>query len=116
MLVYCCKVMLSYRCICRLSAKSQLIITTEFDSVTQEVLEVLCYSHSVLLFRLVEDYLPSGTHYASSAQIIVETELVSKSNVVSEREFGKLDRLLREKLNASALIFKQLFCSPATKL
>lgn len=52
---------------------NHLITPTEFDHVTQEVLEVLCHSFSALLSRLVEDHLPGGTHYAPNAQLTVET-------------------------------------------
>ncbi|XP_065893139.1 uncharacterized protein [Dysidea avara] len=94
---------------------NQLITPTEFDYVTQEVLEVLCHSFSALLSRLVEDHLPGGTHYAPSAQLTVETVSVSKSNVVSERDFGKLDRLLREKPNATTLSLEAMVLFSSNK-
>ena len=67
------------------------------------MLEILCHAFSALLSRLVEDHLPGGIHYDSNAQLTVETNSVPKTNVVSERDFAKLDRLLREKLNATTL-------------
>ena len=72
---------------------NHLIIPTEYDSTTQEVLEVLCHAFSALLSRLIQDHLPGGVHYAPSTQLTVETTSVPKTNVVSERDFGKLDRL-----------------------
>ena len=38
-----------------------------------------------------------------SDQLLVETRSVPNSNVISERDFAKLDRLLREKPNATTL-------------
>ena len=69
----------------------------------QELLEILCNAFSALLCRLVQDHLPDGVHCNPSAELISETKSVSKTNVVSERDFGKLDRLLREKPNATTL-------------
>jgi len=46
-----------------------------------------------------------GAHHAPSAQHTVET--LSKSNVVSGRDFAKLDQLLREKPNSTTLPLRQ---------
>ena len=73
-----------------------LITPTEHDATTQEVLEVLCHAFSMLLSQLAQDHLPSGTHYNPSAHLINKTKSVLKTNAVSERDFGKLDCLLRE--------------------
>jgi len=80
-----------------------LITPTKHDSTIQEMLEILCHAFSALLSRLVEDHLPGGIHCDSNAQLTVETNSVPKTNVVSERDFAKLDRLLREKPNATTL-------------
>jgi len=80
-----------------------LIAPTKYDATTQEVLEILCHAFSALLSRLVQDHLPGGAHYNPSAQLTNETKSVSKTNAVSEWDFGKLDRLLHEKPNASTL-------------
>ena len=81
----------------------RLIASTDHDATAQELLEVLCNAFSALLSRLVQDHLPGGAHCNPSAELINETKSVSKTNVVSERDFGKLDRLLREKPNATTL-------------
>ena len=67
------------------------------------MLQVLCSAFSALLSRLVQDHLPGGAYCNPSAELTHETKSVSKTNVVSERDFGKLDRLLREKPNATTL-------------
>jgi len=57
-------------------------------------------------------YLPGGAHRVPSTQRTVETLSVSKSNVVSERDFAKLDRLLCEKPNSTTLSLKAMICFP----
>lgn len=68
-----------------------------------------------LLSRLVQDHLPGGAHYNPSAQLTNETKSVSKTNAVSERDFGKLDRLLREKPNASTLSLEAIVLFSSNK-
>ena len=80
-----------------------MIACTDHDANAQELLEILCNAFSALLSRLVQDHLPGGAHCNPSAKLINETKSASKANVVSERDFGKLDRLLREKPNATTM-------------
>ena len=80
-----------------------LITPTDSDLVTQEILQIVFHAFSSLLFRLVSDHLPGGVLDKASLLIKSETQSVPKTNVVSERDFAKLDRLLREKPNASTL-------------
>ena len=94
------------RIVCRLTKDEiwyRLIASTDHDATAQELLEVLCNAFSALLSRLVQDHLPGGAHCNPSAELINKTKSVSKTNVVSERDFGKLDRLLHEKPNATTL-------------
>ena len=56
-----------------------------------------------MVSHLVEDQLPGGKYHNPSAGLIAETKSVSTTNVISERDFGKLHRFLREKPNASTL-------------
>jgi hypothetical protein len=58
---------------------------------------------SSLLEHLVGDHLPGGCFDATNEKLIEETRSVPKTNTVSERDFAQLDRLLREKPNASVL-------------
>ena len=80
-----------------------LIALSESDSITQEILQIIFHAFSALLTRLLSDHLPGGVHDNPCAQLQSETRSVPKTNVVSERDFGQLDRLLREKPNASTL-------------
>ena len=58
------------------------------------------YSLAVLVSGLLEDHLPSGVLDNPNEQLVEETKSVPNYNTISERDFAKLDRLLREKPNA----------------
>ena len=73
------------------------------DATTQEILEILFSAFSSLISRLVEDHLLDGKYHNLSAKLIAETKSVPTTNVISERDFAKLDRFLREIPNASTL-------------
>ena len=80
-----------------------LTASSEYDVIAQELLQTLFSSFSVLLSRLLHDHLPGGELDNPSHQLQEETKSVPKTNTVSERDFAKLDRLLREKPNATTL-------------
>ena len=65
---------------------------TEYDSTTEEILEILRHAFSALHSQLVQEHLPD-----------VGTAVLNSANVISEKRLGKLDRLLREKPHASLL-------------
>ena len=81
----------------------RLIACADHDATAQGLLEILCNAFSALLSRLVQDHLPGGAHCNPSAKLVNETKSVFKTNVVGERDFGKLDRLLREKPNDTTM-------------
>ena len=80
-----------------------LITSSESDCTTQEILQIVFHAFSALLGRLLSDHLAGGIHDNPCARLQQETKSVPKTNVISERDFAHLDRLLREKLNASTL-------------
>ena len=80
-----------------------LVAPSVYDATAQEVLEILFNAFSSLISRLVEDHLPDGKYHNPSAKLIAETKSVPTTNVISERDFAKLDRFLREKPNATTL-------------
>ena len=81
------------------------------DSTTQEILQIIFHAFSALLTRLLSDHLPRGAHDNPCAQLQQETKSVPKTNVISERDFCQLDRLLREKPNASTLSLEAMVLS-----
>ena len=85
------------------SIHASLFSPSDYDDTVEEILCMLFSAFSSLLERLVSDHLPGGQYDASSETLIEETKSVPKTNTVSERDFAQLDRLLREKPNASIL-------------
>ena len=82
---------------------SLLITPSEYDATAQEILQTLLNALSLLVSPFVDDHLPGGKYDNPSIQLTAETKSVPKSNVISERDFAKLDRLLCEKPNATTL-------------
>ena len=80
-----------------------LVSPSEYDTIAQEIVQMIFSAFSSLLSRMVEDHLPGGIYDNPSARLVSETKSVPKTNTVSERDFAKLDRLLREKPNATTL-------------
>ena len=79
----------------------ELVTPCSSDSETEVVLEALFASLSSLTRRLLHDHLPGGKLHSPSASLQAETVNVAKTNTVSERDFAMLDRMMREKPNAS---------------
>lgn len=73
------------------------------DHIVQQLLQTVFKSVELLARRMLADHLPGGTWEEADELTREQTKLVTKTNTVSERDFGKLDRLLREKPNASTL-------------
>ena len=82
---------------------NSLIASSEYDATVQEILQTLFSALSLLVSHFVQDHLPGGKYDNPSIQLTAETESVPNTNVISKRDFAKLDRLLREKPNATTL-------------
>ena len=82
---------------------SSLISSSEFDGTVQEILQTLFSALSLLVSGFVEEHLPEGKYENPSMQLTTETKSTPKTDVISERDFAKFDRLLREKPNATTL-------------
>ena len=81
-----------------------LIHSNETDVMTQELLQLIFASFSITTKRLLLDHLPGGKHHSlSDSTMIEETRSVPTTNVAPERDFAVLDRLIREKPNASVV-------------
>lgn len=85
------------------SIHASLFAPSEYDAIVEEILCVLFSAFSSLLMRLVEDHLPGGRYDNIDETLREESRSVPKTNTISERDFAQLDRLLREKPNASVL-------------
>ena len=74
------------------------------DTTTEHILLSLFKTFENLLDRVLADHQLVMTASAErKEEVRSETRTVTPTNTISERDFGKLDRLLREKPNASIL-------------
>ena len=74
------------------------------DSSVEYILLSLFKSFELLLERVLADHQPVMSAAAENKEKVKsETTTVKTTNTISERDFGKLDRLIREKPNASIL-------------
>lgn len=69
-----------------------------------QILEAIFSGFSALLKRMVTDHLSGGEFDVElTEERKKETASVQKTNTISERDFAQLDRLLREKPNATTM-------------
>lgn len=81
-----------------------LSVQTQHDSTVQHLLLSLFKSFELLLDRVLLDHQPVLTAAAENkSKVISETKSVKTTNTISERDFAQLDRLLREKPNATTI-------------
>lgn len=86
------------------TVSDSLLKPTSEDFLVQEILEALFAGFSALLKRMVTDHLSGGVlDVESTEQRKKETASVQKTNTISERDFAQLDRLLKEKPNATTM-------------
>ena len=77
-----------------------------WDPMTKQVLELIFGSFVVVTKRMLSDHLQRGKYDNVGDDIREECKNAPKSNVVPERDFGMLDRLLAQKPNATTLVFE----------
>ena len=82
---------------------ASLVVPSPSDPLVVQILQAVFKSLGILVERMLEDHLPGGKWEGTSDSVRKQTKSVTKTNTVSERDFAKLDRLLREKPNASLL-------------
>ncbi len=78
-------------------------VSEESEQLTLDFLILLCCSSNILLRRQLEDQLPGGKFHQTSAELLNETRGAPKHNIVSKRDFAKLDAQLLRKLNLSTI-------------
>ena len=83
--------------------------TSENDHLVQELLQLIFKCFSLTVERLLIDHLPGGEfHDVTDPAIVSETLSVPKTNVVPERDFAILDRLMSQKPNASYIALESM--------
>eukprot|EP00117_Sycon_ciliatum_P043028 scpid76657/ scgid31214/ len=94
----------------------ELFCSNDTDASTQVILELFVSAFANYSTKLLADHLPGGKFSNMSAQQQSTTASVRTTNVASERAFALLDRLQREKPNASTIAIEGivLFCCNRT--
>ena len=64
---------------------------------------------------MLDDHLENGKYYNPSQQIMKETVSVSTTNSIAERNFGMLDRFIREKPNANMINYESIIMNKTSK-
>ena len=82
----------------------------ELDDLTEECLRVLCCSCSILLKHQLKDQLPGGKYHKASEDIMEDTAGTPKENIISERDFAQLDRLLDKSPATSTIAASGIVC------
>lgn len=77
-----------------------------FDVLTLQALELIFAAVVVKTKRLLADHLKGGKYEYPSEEMRKETESVMKTNVMPERDFGMLDRLIMEKPRATTIVLE----------
>ena len=85
---------------------ASLVVPSPSDPLVTQILQAFFKSLEMLVQRMLEDHLPGGKWEGASDSVRRQTKSVTTTNTVSERDFAKLDQLLREKLNAPLLALK----------
>lgn len=81
-----------------------LVSASSHDSVTRHTLLSIFKTLSLLLERVLIDLLPAlQAEEEKTMKVRAESASVLTTNTISERDFAKFDRLLREKPHASTL-------------
>ena len=80
--------------------------SAEFDVLTLQALELIFAALVVKTKRLLADHLEGGKYEAPSEEQKNESKTVVKTNVMPERDFGMLDRLIMEKPRSTTLVLE----------
>lgn len=95
-----------------------LVPTPDLDDLAREMLQAIFQTLSLLIERVVGDYLPGDEwdRATGNAEIKTNTRSGQKTNTISEKDFGKLGRYIREKPNVRLLALEAHILSQLTKL
>jgi E1A/CREB-binding protein len=78
------------------------------DTMTLEALQILFSAFSITTQRLLVDHLPGGIYSSFDNDLYEEVASVPTTNMSPERDFAMLDRLMREKPNATAIALESI--------
>ena len=87
---------------------SLLLPSDIFDEPTKQCSEIIFGSLCIVTRRMLNDHLKDGKYANPCEQLYKETGSVSTTNSIAERNFGMLDRLIREKPNANIIKYEAI--------
>ena len=87
---------------------SLLLSSDILDETTKQCLEIIFGSLCIVTRRMLNDHLKDGKYANPCEQLYKETVSVSTTNSIAERNFGMLDRLIREKPNANIIKYEAI--------
>ena len=94
---------------------SLILPSNILDESTKQCLEIIFGSLCIITRRMLDDHLENGKCYNPSQQIMKETVSVSTTNSIAERNFGMLDRFIREKPNANMITYESIIMNRTKK-
>ena len=94
---------------------SLILPSNILDESTKQCLEIIFGSLCIITRRMLDGYLEDGKYSNPSQQLMKETVSVSTTNSIAERNFGMLDRFIREKPNAKMITYESVIMSRTNK-
>ena len=94
---------------------SLLLPSDILDEPTKQCFEIIFGSLYIVTRRMLIDHLKDGKYANSCEQLYKETVSVSTTNSIAERNFGMLDRLIREKPNANMITYEAIIMNRSNK-
>lgn len=87
----------------------KLVEPSEFwDGMTKQCLELIFESFLVKTNKMLSDHLKGGKYDKVSDDVREESKGVLKTNVVPERDFAMLDRVMAQKPNATTMVYEAI--------
>ena len=74
------------------------------------------WSLCIITRRMLDDHLENGKYFNPSQQLIKKTVSVSTTNSIAERNFGMLDRFIKEKPNANMITYVSIIINRTNKI
>ena len=78
------------------------------DESTKQCLEIIFGSLCIITKRMLHDQLEGGKYDNPDSTLKTQTVSVNTTNNIAERNFGMLDRLIREKPNANLITYESI--------
>ena len=94
---------------------SLILPSNILDESTKQCLEIIFGSLCIITRRMLDDHLEDGKYSNPSQQLMKETVSVSTTNSIAERNFGMLDRFIREKPNANMITYESIIMNRTKK-